>query len=303
MTESSQRARMTGSVSRRTVTKAAAWSLPVIAAASAMPLAAASLSTGVNFAVATEPVNVKTGDAFGDLIIRVTDDQGNAISGGTFTPHVSGAGSIVAGATYPIENGLVTIPAGTIRRTAGDSITDDIVVTGTYTSATGASKPVSLITLHNREVVKLFHDQDSLATTGVDWTLETRPALRTTVFADFFIRPRIEAGPRRSAANPTSATPIQSFSPSLEVKVVATNGHWGAGSANPQNDGLIDKHNGEHRLAYLYQDSTSGAVIVEGYADYPTGIGSEKRRAHIRMTWPTAGQNSKQIDQWETLLP
>lgn len=110
MTESSQPARA-ASVSRRTVTKAAA---------SAMPLAAASVSSAVNFAVATEPLNVPAGASFGELVIRVSDDQGNPISGGTFTPHVSGAGSVLPGATYPIENGLVAIPAGTIQRTASD---------------------------------------------------------------------------------------------------------------------------------------------------------------------------------------
>lgn len=159
-----------------------------------------------------------------------------------------------------------------------------------------------LVTLINREVVSLFHDQDSLATTGVDWTLEARPSRRTTVFADFFIRPRIEAGPRRSKSDPIFATPIMPFEPKLQVKVTATNAHWGAGSTQTQKDGVIDKHNGEHRLAYLYQDSTTGAVIVEAYADYATGLGAEKRRAHIRMTWPTAGANSKMIDQWETLV-
>src|SRR5690606_10742167 len=121
----SQPARAAAFVSRRTVTKAAAWSLPVIAAASAMPLAAASVSSAANFTVATEPVNVPAGGSFGDMVIRVADDQGNPISGGTFTPHVSGAGSMLPGTAYPIENGLVTIPAGTFQRTAGDASTDD----------------------------------------------------------------------------------------------------------------------------------------------------------------------------------
>jgi len=303
MTEPTPRDRVAPSLSRRTVTRAAAWSLPVIAAAAATPLSAASTSTGVRFGVLTEPVNVKAGDTFGGLVLQVTDDWGQPLSGGTLTPQVSGAGSMLAAGSYPIVDGIVSIPSGVIRRTAGDTIADDVVVTGTYTSPAGATRPVSLLTLHNHEVVRLFHDQDSLATTGVDWTLRTRPALRTTVFADFFIRPRIEAGPRRSKAAPTSAIPVQWFTPPLQVKVTATNGHWGAGTTITQNDGVIDKHNGEHRLAYLYQDSTTGPVIVEGYADYPTGIGSETRRAHIRMTWPTAGQASNSIEQWQTWLP
>lgn len=137
----------------------------------------------------------------------------------------------------------------------------------------------------------------------MDWILERRPAVRTTVFADFFIRPRIEAGPGHASANPTSVLPTQPFDPPLEVTASATNASWGWNSSEKQNNGLIDKHNGEHRLALLYQDSTDGAVIVEGYADYSTGVGGEKRRAHIRMTWPTAGERSTQIQQWETLLP
>lgn len=300
MTDSSSRAQYAG-ISRRTINKTAAWSIPVIAAATAMPLAAAS-TQGIQFAVTTEPLNVPQDKQYGEMIISVTDDQGNPVTGGTLTLNVSGAGSIASGSTFTIVDGKVTVPAGTITRTAGDAIGDDIVVSGIYAPPSGGTQIVPLVTLLNREVVKLFHDQDSLATTGVDWTLESRPALKSSVFVDFFIRPRIEAGPRWSKSNPILATPIMPFEPKLQVKVTATNAHWGFGTTETRNDGLIDKHNGEHRLAYLYQDAVTGAVVVEGYADYATGLGDEKRRAHIRMTWPTAGRDSNMIDQWETLV-
>lgn len=301
MSETPLRALNAVAVSRRTVAKTAAWSVPVIALAAATPLAAAS-AQNVTFAVVTEPQNVGTGATFGDMVIAVTDAQGNPVSGGTLTVNVNGTGQVMPGTTFPIVNGQVIIPAGTITRTAGDAITDDVIVSGTYTPADGgAAQRVPLVTILNREVIKLYHDQDSLATTGVDWTLETRPNLTTTVFPDFYIRPRIEAGTRRTKVDPIRATPIVNFSPALDVRVTATNGRWGGSSGGPDKNGLVDKHNGEHRLNGLYQISSRGAVVVTGYADYPTGIGSEIRRAHIRMTWPTAGANSKQIEQWETV--
>lgn len=301
MSESSLGALKSVAVTRRTVAKTAAWSVPVIALAAATPLAAAS-TQNVTFTVLTEPQNVGTGATFGDMVIGVVDAQGNPVSGGTLTVNVNGTGQVMPGTTFPIVDGKVTIPAGTITRTAGDDITDDVIVTGTYTPADGsAAQQVALVTILNREVIKLYHDQDSLATTGVDWTLETRPNLTTTAFRDFYIRPRIEAGTRRSEVHPILATPVVNFSPSLDVRVTATNGRWGGSSGGPDKHGLVDKHNGEHRLNRLFQVSTSGAVVVTGYADYPTGIRGEIRRAHIRMTWPTPGANSKQIEQWETV--
>lgn len=290
-------------ISRRSIAKAAAWSVPVVAMAAATPLAAASTTVNNGFFVrdVSEPTNVPADGLYREMTFVATDRNDQPLAGGTITLTVTGAGKLAKEVTLPVVNGNVVIPRDTIQRTVGDSWSDIIMVSGRYSPADGSwSATTGIVTLPNRDVVKLYHIKDS-TTPNADWELEPRP-LAGVVFQLFYLRARYEAGPSYAKLGGSGS---HAFTPQLDVNVSAVNGRWAVGGT--QKNGVIRDHNGHHALPSFYQDSTSADVVVTGYADYTSHIAprpgepEEKRRANIRLTWPTRASGEKaRVEIWQS---
>jgi hypothetical protein len=102
-------------VSRRAVVRSAAWSVPVIAAAAATPLAAASVTFKITLSTGTYITAWRGDHHYGsansnatrrsyDFPVKVTDSAGNPISGATVTVTASGRnrdGDLLGVYAYP----------------------------------------------------------------------------------------------------------------------------------------------------------------------------------------------------------
>ena len=126
-------------VSRRTIVKGAAWSIPVIAAATAVPMASAS---GVLKAVLTiSGTNcVSPGGSLPDAVVTVTDDTGAVIDATVTFTFASTDGGVIAigGNQYPTPNPTLTLAQGQYTLTGASAVNaGTVIVTATATTADG----------------------------------------------------------------------------------------------------------------------------------------------------------------------
>ncbi len=127
-------------VSRRTIVKGAAWSVPVIATAAAVPGAAASGRLSVGLTISGDCV--APGGALPDAAVAVTDESG-PVTGATVTLMFSssnGGEVTIGGKTYPTESSTLTLAVGetalrgVVAKTAGT-----VLVTATAKTSDGRS--------------------------------------------------------------------------------------------------------------------------------------------------------------------
>ncbi|MBG9887031.1 hypothetical protein ABE10_10905, partial [Bacillus toyonensis] len=139
VTESPMPEEMSG-VSRRTIVKGAAWSVPVIATAAAVPGAAASGRLSVGLTISGDCV--APGGALPDAAVAVTDESG-PVTGATVTLMFSssnGGEVTIGGKTYPTESSTLTLAVGetalrgVVAKTAGT-----VLVTATAKTSDGRS--------------------------------------------------------------------------------------------------------------------------------------------------------------------
>lgn len=127
-----------GRVSRRTVVQGAAWSLPIIATAAAMPLAAASVAAPA-LKFVNGPYTAAGCGPLGDVVLNLTSNGTTPDAGKTVTVTLPAGLRWADGSTAPKSfsqtdaTGSITIPSGQIL---GASATNAVL---TATSSTGAT--------------------------------------------------------------------------------------------------------------------------------------------------------------------
>lgn len=124
---------LVGGISRRTIVKGAAWSLPVVAVAVSTPLAAASVGLA---ALTFDVTPIVTEEApFGATSVRVSNTSTVGYSGPlTFTtpPWVTTAAFSIAGATESTVGGVVTWTIPSVTVPAGETLILDLTWDGPY---------------------------------------------------------------------------------------------------------------------------------------------------------------------------
>ena len=155
-------------VPRRTIVKGAAWSVPVIAAAVAIPVATAS---GALKASLTIPADcVQPGVALPDAVVTVTDDSG-AVTDATVTfmfASTDGGVISVGGNQYPVPNTTFVLPQGQYTL-SGATATASGTVTVTATATTPDGRTATALT----QAYAICTTQPS----GINWGRNTRGEL------------------------------------------------------------------------------------------------------------------------------
>lgn|GEM_PF-2473366 len=139
-------------VSRRTVVKGAAWAVPVVAVATAVPMAAASGALTVELSIPGACVDA--GAPLPDAVITVRDDSG-AVSGATVTlTFASSDGGVISidGTDYPTGQSVLVLPTGVYTLSGATAVTPGTVVvtasaqTEDGRTATSEPQPYSVCT-------------------------------------------------------------------------------------------------------------------------------------------------------------
>ncbi|MBG9890983.1 hypothetical protein ABE10_31510 [Bacillus toyonensis] len=159
---------LSGGVSRRTIVKGAAWSIPVIAATSAVPMASAS---GTLKATLTIPSGcVSPGGALPDAVVSVTDDSGVVTDATVTFTFASADGGVIAigGSQYPTPNATLVLPQGQYTL-SGVTATTSGTVKVTATASTPDGRTATALT----QAYAVCTTQPS----GINWGRNTRGEL------------------------------------------------------------------------------------------------------------------------------
>ncbi|MBG9885076.1 hypothetical protein ABE10_00440, partial [Bacillus toyonensis] len=152
-------------IPRRTIVKGAAWSVPVLAAAVAVPVAAAS---GTLKASLTIPSGcVQPGAALPDAVVSVTDDSGVVTDATVTFTFASADGGVVTvgGSQYPTPNATLVLPQGQYTL-SGVTATTSGTVTVTATASTPDGRTATALT----QAYAVCTTQPS----GINWGRNTR---------------------------------------------------------------------------------------------------------------------------------
>jgi hypothetical protein len=168
-------------VKRRTLVTAVAWSVPAIATSVAVPASAASPVSVALLSFSTVPGPAVVGRQFGDLVVHVTDGEGNPLASQVVTVSLASGLRFVGGATSkPI-----------VTSATGDALVYDIeaVSAGSWTVTAAADRAVSITTTLSATALVGQAVAIKGKTIGSDRRFPNVPATAVAIGAQYFHDP------------------------------------------------------------------------------------------------------------------